>query len=130
MGQLKKRGRIWWVRYYRNGRRFEESSRSEKRKAAEDLLKIREGDVEKGVPISAKVGQLRFEEAAADLLTDYRVNGKRSLSDVQRRIDKGLRRGSPTAGWPRSARRISETMSHNVRPATQRMRRSIVIWPP
>lgn len=90
MGELKLRGRIWWIRYYRNGRRFEESSHGEKRKAAEDLLKIREGDVAKGVPISAKVGQLRFEEAAADLLTDYRVNGKRSLSDVQRRIDKGL----------------------------------------
>ena len=56
------------MRYYRNGRRFEESSRSEKRKVAEDLLKIREGDVAKGLPINAKVGQLRFEEAAADLL--------------------------------------------------------------
>ena len=23
MGQIQKRGRIWWVRYYRDGRRFE-----------------------------------------------------------------------------------------------------------
>jgi len=26
VGQLRKRGRIWWMRYYRNGRRFEECS--------------------------------------------------------------------------------------------------------
>lgn len=30
MGQLRKRGDIWWIRYYRNGRRYEESARTEK----------------------------------------------------------------------------------------------------
>ena len=24
MGGLKQRGQIWWIRYYRNGRRYEE----------------------------------------------------------------------------------------------------------
>src|SRR5262245_64689352 len=85
MGQLRKRGGVWWIRYYRNGRRFEESARSDKRQAAVDLLKIREGDVAKGVPMSAKIGQLKFDDAAKDLLTDYRVNGKRSLEHLERR---------------------------------------------
>jgi hypothetical protein len=26
MGEIRKRGRIWWIRYYRNGQRIEESS--------------------------------------------------------------------------------------------------------
>lgn len=90
MGQVRKRGGVWWIRYYRNGRRFEESARSDKRQAAVDLLKIREGDVAKGVPMSAKIGQLKFDEAAKDLVTDYRVNGKRSLEHLERRLELAL----------------------------------------
>ena len=86
MGQLRKRGNVWWIRYYRNGRRHEESSGGTKKQAAIDLLKIREGDVAKGVPVSAKVGQLRFNEAAADLLHDYRANGRRSVKEVEGRV--------------------------------------------
>ncbi len=89
MGELRQRGRIWWIRYYRNGRRHEESARTAKRGEAETLLKLREGDIAKGIPVSAKIGQFRFDEAAEDLLTDYRVNAKRAL---------GTRRAARQAG--------------------------------
>ena len=81
MGQLRKRGTVWWVRYYRNGRRHEESAGSSKKGDAERLLRLREGDVARGLPVTPKVGRMRFEEAAEDVLNDYRVNGKRSLKD-------------------------------------------------
>jgi integrase len=90
MGQLRKRGGVWWIRYYRNGRRFEESARSDKREEAVNLLKRREGAVASGVPISAKIGQLKFDEAAKDLMTEYRVNGRRSLDHLERRLERGL----------------------------------------
>lgn len=77
---------IWWIRYYRNGRRFEESAHSEKRGDAERLLKLREGDVAKGAPISAKIGRLKFDEASADLVTDYRINAKKSIAHVERHV--------------------------------------------
>ena len=67
MGQLRQRGNIWWIRYYRNGHRHEESSRSTRKGDAVDLLKIREGDIAKGIPVSAKIGQLRFDEAVPKL---------------------------------------------------------------
>ena len=86
MGELRKRGNVWWVRYYRNGRRHEESSRSTKKGDAERLLRIREGAIAQGVPVSAKLGQLRFDEAAATVVTDYKINGRRSLRDVEHRI--------------------------------------------
>jgi integrase len=86
MGQLKKRGRIWWIRYYRDGRRYEESSRSAKEGHARRLLRLREGDIERGLPVTPKIGRLRFEEAAKDLINDYRTNGKRTLKDVEQRI--------------------------------------------
>jgi integrase len=91
MGQLKKRGRIWWIRYYRDGRRYEESSRSTKEGDARRLLRLREGDIERGLPVTPKIGRLRFEEAAKDLLNDYRTNRKRTLDDVQRRLDLHLK---------------------------------------
>ena len=91
MGELRLRGRIWWMRYYRNGKRYEESARTTKKTEAERLLKLREGDVAKGVPISPQIGRLTFDEAAADLLTEYRVNGRRSIGGVTRRVEKGLR---------------------------------------
>jgi len=87
MGQLRKRGNVWWIRYYRDGRRYEESARTDKYEKARALLKVREGHVAKGAPISARLGQRRFDEAAADVITDYRVNGKRSICHVERRIE-------------------------------------------
>ena len=60
MGQLLKRGRIWWIRYYVNGHREEESARTTVKEDARNLLKQREGDVAKGAPLTAKVGRLRF----------------------------------------------------------------------
>jgi integrase len=42
------------------------------------------------MPITADVGKIRFEEAAEDLLADYRINKKRSLRTVTLRIRKHL----------------------------------------
>ena len=93
MGQIRKRpnSKYWQIRWYRNGVRQEESSYSPRRTDAERLLKIREGAVARGIPISAKIGQLRYDEAAEDVLVDYRVNGKRTLADAQRRHEKHLK---------------------------------------
>jgi integrase len=90
MGQLKKRGNIWWIRYSRNGKRYEESAGSDKKGKAITLLKLREGDGAHGIPVTPQIGRLRFEDAAADILNDYRVNGKRSLEVVERRLRKHL----------------------------------------
>ena len=80
----------WWIRYSVAGKLQCVSSESAKRADAVRLLKEREGDVAKGLPITADVGKITFEEAAEDLLTDYRVNKKRSLRTVTLRIKKHL----------------------------------------
>jgi integrase len=90
MGQIRKRGGVWWVRYYRGGTLHEESAHSRTKQAAIDLLKIREGAVASGVPVTAKINRFRFDEAAADLITEYRVNSRRSLDELERRIRKHL----------------------------------------
>jgi hypothetical protein len=86
MGELRQRGRVWWIRYYRNGQRHEESSHSPKKEVARDLLRRREGAVADGVPVTAQIGRFRFEDAAKALLTEHRVNKRRSLDEAERRI--------------------------------------------
>lgn len=90
MGQVRRIGRTFWIRYSRDGRRYEENAHTDKEQKARQLLKIREGDIAKGLPITPKIAQLRFEEAARDLLNDYTTNKKRSEAVVRRRVEKHL----------------------------------------
>jgi integrase len=48
------------------------------------------GDVERGVTVNPAANKIRWEEAAADILNDYRINGKRSAEHVQRRLNLHL----------------------------------------
>jgi len=77
---------IFWIKYYRDGRPFFESSQSTKEGDAKRLLKEREGDIVKGVPISPKMGSRKFKELAEDVLTDYRINGKKSYKHTELRF--------------------------------------------
>ena len=65
-----------------------ESSGTDKHAVARRMLRVREGDVEKSIPIQPKTGRISFEDAADDLRTDYRVNGRRSLGTIERHIEK------------------------------------------
>ena len=121
MGELKQRGQTWWIRYYKNGKRHEESSGSTKEGDAKSLLRLREGDIERGVAITPKVGRIRFDEAVKDVLNDYRTNRKRSLDDVERRIEKHLKPFFGNRRWPRSRQPTSASTSTRVR----RRRRSL-----
>ncbi len=105
MGHLYQRGSVWWIKYSRAGRAFYESSGSTKHAEAKRLLKLREGDSERGVPITPKVGRMRFDEAAEDFLTEYRVNRRRSYEHAKRRVDRSL---TPWFQGRRMAPRASE----------------------
>lgn len=90
MGQIRRRGNRWWIRYSRNGKRYDESSGSVRKGDAVALLKLREGDIAKGVAVTPQIGRLRFDEAAGDVVADYKVNGQKSIDSVERRIRKHL----------------------------------------
>ncbi len=90
MGEIRKRGRLYWIRYYRHGQRVEESTKLTKYEDARDILRDREGAIAKGVPITAKSIRLTFDDAVQDVVTDYTVNGKKSTAWVKRRIKNHL----------------------------------------
>jgi integrase len=86
MGSIYKRGRVWWISYYRNGRQFLESSKTDKKTVADRLLKQREGSIAEGKMPGVYADRVRFEELVADLLNDYNVNGKRSAAKAEQRV--------------------------------------------
>ena len=91
MGCIYKRGKTYWIKYSRDGRGYYESSGSTKHEDAKRLLRLREGDIEKGVPVTPKIGRLRFDEAATDMENEYRINGRKSQADLERRLRLHLR---------------------------------------
>ena len=91
MGSIYKRGEVYWIKYHRAGKSYRESSRSVRESDAKRLLKLREGQITEGRFPGLKVEKIRFEELAQDLLTDYKVNAKKSLDRAERSI-KQLKR--------------------------------------
>ena len=81
----------WWIKYYQGGRAVRESTGTTKETVARRILRSREGDVEKGIPIVPQMGKILFDDAADDLLNDYKVNAKRTYADTERRIDLHLK---------------------------------------
>ena len=78
--------RVWWIKYYRNGKPFRESSKSRRKVDADRLLKLREGQIVTGQFAGLRVERITFDELAEDLLNDYRVNGRKSLDRAERSV--------------------------------------------
>ncbi len=86
MGTIYKRGNIYWIKYYRAGKPYFESSKSAKEKEAKTLLKKREGQIAEGRFKGLRVEKIRFDELAQDFINDYKVNGKKSLDKAERSV--------------------------------------------
>jgi len=91
MGSLYKRGRIWWMKYYRNGKPIRATSRSRKLRDARALLRIREAATKPPNLLDMQPDRVRFEEIADDFLNDYRANKRKSLVWAQRRTERQLK---------------------------------------
>lgn len=83
MGTLYKRGNVFWIKYYRAGKPYRESSQSVKGSDAKRLLKLREGQIVEGKFPGLRAGRILFEELAQDLKNDYKLNGRKSLERVE-----------------------------------------------
>jgi integrase len=87
MGMIYPRGNIYWIKYYRNGKPFFESTKSKKKMVAKKLLEQREGEISQGKIPGVYFDKIRFGELAEDFLADYRINQKKSLVRAKRSIN-------------------------------------------
>ncbi len=83
LGNIFKRGSVWWIRYSYRGRDYRESSRSDSEASARRLLKKRLGEIGRGRLVGPSEDRVTFDDLANALVTDYQVNGKRSIRSAQ-----------------------------------------------
>lgn len=84
-GSVSRIGRFWYIAYYLNGRQVTESSRSEKKSVANEVLRSRIEAVRQG-SYSPRADRVTFGELAEDLARDYETTRRRTLSDALSRL--------------------------------------------
>ena len=80
-GSVFRRGEIWWIQYYRNGRKYRESARTRSVTDARRLLRKRLGEIAEGKRPSIQFEKVTFDELAEDFIRDYRINKRKSHID-------------------------------------------------
>lgn len=86
MGRIYLRGEIWWIKYYKDGVPYRESSRSRRRQDAHDLLIARLADKHRKAQHGVTVGEI-----LDDTLEFYRVHRPKSFKDFARPFIDGKR---------------------------------------
>jgi hypothetical protein len=79
-------GKIWWCKYYQNGRPIRESTKTEKESEAKRFLKEREGRVAMGQPVLPRIDRIRYDAISNDLWEHYETSGNRGLVEVAARF--------------------------------------------
>ena len=90
-GSIYQRGDTWWIKYYRNGKPYRESTHTNDPKKAQKVLTLRLAQCATGTFHGLKVERIKVDELAQDFLRDYKINNKKSIRDVTTRWEKHLR---------------------------------------
>src|SRR4030095_17012161 len=83
LGEIRLRGRIFWIGYSFHGKVYRESSRSTERRDAVLLLRKRLGEIRRGKLIGPDAEKVTFDDLQQLVLTDYRVNGRKSVGRAE-----------------------------------------------
>jgi len=73
---------IWWVSYYRDGKKIRENTGTEKEQEARRFLNQRLGVVATGGPVLPKAAKVTYDQAKLDLVDHYSTSGERSLEEA------------------------------------------------
>ncbi len=76
---------VWWVKYYRNGKAYRESTHTTEKSKAQQFLRKRLAEITTGDFYGPRCEKILIDELAADLIRDYRINDRKSLPDVDAR---------------------------------------------
>lgn len=82
--------RFWWIAPWIEGKQVPQSSRETDYDRAERKLKILEGKLAANAPITARTDRDSFASLLELVRTDYKIRRRRSLYDLEKRIDEAL----------------------------------------
>jgi integrase len=106
----------WWIKYYRNGQPFRESSHSEDYAEAERLLKRRQGEIVTGNFAGLGPERIRMADLFNEVVEDYKIQGRATVYNATIQLNKHL---MPAFGKVRAA---EFTTSHVTRYIAHRKR--------
>jgi len=75
-GSIYRRGNVYWIKYFVDGKPFYESSKSDRKGDAERLLEQRRVEIATGIHLDTEARRVRIGQLLDELLLDYEVNGK------------------------------------------------------
>jgi integrase len=87
MGSIYKRGDIFWIKYYRAGKAYYESTESPKEYEATRLLRLREGSIAEGKFMGIEATRTTINDLAKLYQKDYAVNRRKSIKEANRYAD-------------------------------------------
>jgi len=90
----------WWIKYYRNGQPFRESSHSADYAEAERLLKRRQGEIVTGNFAGLGPERIRMADLFNDVIEDYKLQGRATVYSATVQLNKHL---MPALGRIRAA---------------------------
>lgn len=102
---------VWWIKYSRNGKPYRESTKTTDKRKADKQLKVRLAEITSGTFLGPLIERVRIEDLADDFLRDYRINGKKSLNDVEARWRLHLK---PFFGFLRAVEVTSDLLARYV----------------
>jgi integrase len=101
----------YWVKYYRHGKPFRESTKTTNKQEAREFLKQRLAEIATGNFYGPVVERITVAELADDFLRDYRINGRKSLDDVVARWNLHL---EPSFGQMKASEVTSDLVARYV----------------
>lgn len=84
MGCIYRRGKNYWLKYYRHGKQFAESAHTDKMEVAKRILKMREGEISQGKMPGICFEKIKFADIIDDYISDYKINGRKTLTKAER----------------------------------------------
>jgi integrase len=76
---------VWWIKYHRNGRPFRESTQTTDKRRATRILAQRLAEISTGAFVGPQAERITVSDLAEGFLRDYRINGRKSIDDVDAR---------------------------------------------
>lgn len=90
-GSIYKKDGFFYIKYHRAGIRYQEATRTKDRATALARLQKRLGEITEGRFAGPFADRVTVSELLDDLITDYAINGKRSLKQAKIRVESHLR---------------------------------------
>jgi integrase len=74
---------VWWIKYYRHGKPYRESTKSTKETDAKRLLAKRLGEISEGKLPGIVFDKVKWDELADDYLRRYKLSGNRAIERTE-----------------------------------------------